>query len=158
MIQSVRVPDGFKLSLKPPRFRAAGRLMTRRAAWIKPTGSRRFAAALYLRPLASQSRLKVASLARSASLPSYRPSIKAVSSIHLPKRHKPLNVAAIAPLRPKRSGVLFSVEALYKMAQIAFDLGKMDEADALFAAAKNAADADERALIRPYGTGAPVTS
>jgi hypothetical protein len=152
-VQQGRVPP----CLHAQRFRAAGRRMTRRTAAIKPSELHRFAAALYLRPLASSGRLIGTNLARSAAMPSYRPSMKSVSSNVLPKRHKPRKVTPVAPIRPRRGGVMVSVEALYKMAQIAFDLGKMDEADALFAAAKNAADADERALIRPYGTGGPAS-
>ena len=61
-----------------------------------------------------------------------------------------------APVRPNSGRVTVSVEALYKMALAALSAGLEDEASALFTAAKNAADADERAAhVRPYGQDGP---
>ena len=155
--------------IAPRLFRLARRPVTPRAAWKDASvlcarggritgraGGQSFAAALYLRPFSGLRRLSVASLAHGAAMPGYRPPMKAAPPLPPCKRRKRRNVAPAIPIRPLRGGVLVSVEALYKLAKIALDIGNLDEADALFAAAKNAADADERAALRPYGTGGPA--
>lgn len=77
--------------------------------------------------------------------------------IRRPKRIRSAVALAAVPVRPTTGGrVTVSVEALYKMALAALTAGLEDEASALFTAAKNAADADERAAhVRPYGQGEP---